>query len=151
MITEESFIDFKCPHCGEMVSFPKEDAGFAQGCPNCTQSFIVPDDGSEVGWEFPLPITTQRLVLRRFAAHDWKDLLEMVSEEEPLTRLHTVPLDEENMLRWLEAEAHVKLTTPDQRFHVGIEVQEGGKLIGYMSLLITGPQRRQAELDIFLS
>ena len=58
MITEESFIDFKCPHCGEPVSFPKENAGFAQACPNCTESLIVPDDGSEVGWEIPLPITT---------------------------------------------------------------------------------------------
>ena len=82
MITEENFIDFKCPCCHEPVSFPKETAGFVQGCPSCNESLIVPDDGSEVGRPIPLPIATPRLVLRRLAAGDWKDLLELMSDEE---------------------------------------------------------------------
>jgi RimJ/RimL family protein N-acetyltransferase len=151
MITEESFIDFKCPACGEPVSFPQESAGFAQACPNCTQSFIVPDDGSEVGWQIPVPITTARLVLRRLAGHDWKDLLELMADEEFFRYQDGIPLDEDAVLHWLESDAHVKLTTPDQTFFLGIELQEGHKLIGYLSLNFTDAQRRQVMFSIGLN
>ena len=151
MITEENFIDFKCPYCDEPVSFPKESAGFVQACPNCTQSLIVPDDDSEVGREIPLPITTPRLVLRRLAASDWKDLLELMSDEEFFRYQDGTPLDEDGVLRWLESDAHVKLTTPDQAFFLGIQVQDGGKLIGYLSLSFTDPQRLQVTFRIGLN
>jgi RimJ/RimL family protein N-acetyltransferase len=151
MITEESFIDFKCPYCGEAVSFPRESAGFALACPNCTESFIVPDDGSEVGWQIPLPISTVRLIIRRLAPGDWKDLLELMSDEEFLRYSDLVPLDEDGVLRWLESDAHVKLTTPDQTFYLGIEVQDGRKLVGYLSLSFTDPQRLQVTFSIGLA
>jgi len=151
MITEESFIDFKCPYCGEAVSFPQENAGFAQACPICTESFIVPDDGSDVGWQIPLPITTARLSIRRLAGRDWQDLLELMSDEDFYRYQDGAPLDEDAVLRWLESDAHVKLTTPDQTLFLGIEVQEGGKLIGYMSLNFTDPQRLQVTFNIGLN
>ena len=144
MITEENFIDFKCPYCGEPVSFPRESAGFAQACPNCTQSLIVPDDGSEVGWQIPLPITTARLVLRRLAPPDWQDLLELASDEEFGLYSGGVPSDEDGVLRWLESDAHVKLTTPDQTIYLGVMLQEGSKLIGLLSMNFTDAQRLQA-------
>jgi RimJ/RimL family protein N-acetyltransferase len=151
MITEESFVDFKCPYCGEPVSFPQESAGFAQACPNCTESLIVPDDGSEVGKQIPLPIKTSRLVLRRLVTHDWKDLLELMSDEEFFLYQDGSPLDEDHVLRWLESDAHVKLTTPEQSFYLGLEVQDGGKLIGYLSLTFTDPQRLQVTFSIGLN
>lgn len=151
MITEESFVDFKCPHCNEPVSFPQESAGFVQACPNCTESFIVPEDGSEVGKQIPLPIKTPRLVLRRLAAHDWKDLLELMSDEEFFRYRDGVPLEEEGVLHWLESDVHVKLTTPEQALYLGIEVQNGGKLIGYLSLTFTDPQRLQVTFSIGLN
>ena len=151
MITEESFVDFKCPYCGEPVSFPQESAGFAQACPNCTESVIVPDDGSEVGKQIPLPIKTPRLILRRLTAHDWRDLLELMSDEEFFRYQDGVPLDEDGVLRWLESDAHVKLTTPDQTLYLAIEVQDGSKLIGYMSLSFTDPQRLQVTFSISLN
>src|ERR1035441_6751594 len=98
MITEESFIDFKCPYCSEPVSFPRESTGFAQACPNCTQSLIVPGDGSEVGHQIPLPVATPKLVLRRLAGSDWKDLLEIISDEEFFRYQDGVPLDEDGVL-----------------------------------------------------
>ena len=139
MITEENFIDFKCPYCEEPVSFPQESAGYLQACPNCTESLIVPDDGSEVGKHIPLPIRTPRIILRRLASSDWKDLLELMSDEEFFRYQDGVPLDEDGVLHWLESDAHVKLTTPEQTFYLGIEVQNGGKLIGYVSLSFTDP------------
>lgn len=137
MITEESFVDFECPYCGASVSFPQADAGFVRACPDCTQSVIVPDDGSSQGRKLPLPIETPRLRLRRFAPGDWRDLLEFMSQEELFHYIGGGPLDEEQVLQWLEREAHVKLTTPDQVFYLGMELKDGGKLVGYVGLNLT--------------
>ena len=134
MITEESFIDFRCPYCQEPVSFPRETAGFVEMCPSCTESLIVPGDGSEEGLKIPLPRPTPRLVLRRLAPGDWRDLLELMADEEFFRYQDATPLDEDGVLRWLQSDGHVKLTTPDQPFIIGIQVQEGEKLIGYASL-----------------
>ncbi len=139
MITEENFIDFKCPYCEETISFPQADAGFARGCPSCTESVIVPDDGSETGRRLPLPIDTPRLALRRFAPGDWKDLLEFMSDEEIFRFIGGGPLEEDELLRWLEAETNVKLTTPDQMFYLGMELKEQNKVIGYVGLRFADP------------
>jgi RimJ/RimL family protein N-acetyltransferase len=151
MITEESFLDFKCPYCESPVSFPRESAGSLQACPSCPESLIVPTDGSESGREIPLPITTPRLVLRRLAAGDWRDLLELMSDEEFFRYQDGVPLDEDAVLRWLESDVHVKLTTPDQPFYLAIQLQEGEKLIGYLSLTFTDAQRLSATFNIGLN
>lgn len=151
MISEEGFLDFKCPYCGEPVSFPADSAGFAVACPACMESLIVPADGSEVGLALPFPLSTPRLVLRRLSASDWKDLLELHSDEE-LFRYHEGgPLEEEQVLRWLENDSHVKLTTPGQPFYLGIEFKDGSKFIGYLRLHFVDQQRLQAHLDILLS
>jgi RimJ/RimL family protein N-acetyltransferase len=150
MITEENFVDFKCPYCGEPVSFPQESTGFAQACPNCTESVIVPADGSEMGGQIPLPITTSRLVIRRLAHGDWKDLMELMSDEGFLQYSDNVPLEEDGVLRWLESDAHVKFTTPDQTIYLGIVTQEGSKLIGLVNLNFTDPQRLQVTFSIGL-
>lgn len=151
MIPEEAFLDFKCPYCGEPVSFPADNAGFAVACPACMESLIVPADGSEIGLALPFPLSTRRLVLRRLSTGDWKDLLELRLDEE-LFRYHEGgPVEEEQVLRWLESDSHVKLTTPGQPFFLGIELQDGNKLIGYLRLQFTDAQRLQAYLDILLS
>lgn len=151
MIAEDNFVDFTCPYCGDPVSFPRESAGFVQACPNCAESFIVPDDGGAVGRAIPLPITTARLVIRRLAAQDWQDLLELMADEEFFRYTDGVPLDEDGILRWLASDAHVKLTTPDQPFFLGLELQDGGKLIGYATLNFTDPQWRQVNFSLGLN
>ena len=147
-ITEESFLDFKCPHCGEPVSFPQDCTGLARECPNCLESLVVPGAGSEAGKKLPIPITTPRLILRRLAAGDWKDLLELYSDEEMFLYDEGHPLEEEEILRWLESDSMVKLTTPGQTFYLGIEAQDSGKLIGQLALRFAEPQRLQAQLTI---
>src|SRR4030095_12230619 len=118
IITEESFIDFKCPYCGELNSFPESFVGFVRECVNCLESLIVPEAGSEVGREIPIPITTERLILRRLGASGWKDLLEFRFDSE------------EDVLRWLEKDRNVKLTTLNETFSLGIQTRDGGKVIG---------------------
>ncbi|MGA2659004.1 MAG: GNAT family protein [Verrucomicrobiota bacterium] len=149
MITEESFIDFRCPYCGETISFPRENAGHPQACPGCTESVIVPEDGSPEGRKLPLPITTERLVLRRFAPADWQDLLECLSDEETFRHMEGRPLEEDDVLRWLERESQVKLTTPDQAFYLGIQSQASEKVVGYVSLSFSEPF--QAALQVVLN
>jgi len=148
MITEESFVDFKCPYCQETVSFPGADAGYARACPMCSATVIVPSDGSGVGKPLPLPLQTERLTLRRFLPGDWKDLLEFMSDEQ-LFAFGGNPLGEDEVLQWLEAERNVKLTTPDQPFYLGIQLKEGEKMIGFVSLRFTDPL--QAMLYIILN
>ncbi len=134
MLDEQSFVDFKCPHCGEAVSFPQPDAGRPRACPNCMDTFIVPKDGSPVGHKLPLPLDTPRLMLRRFSTADWKDLLDIVSDDELFRYTNDGPLDEEGVLRWLEQDRSVTLTTPGQWFFLGLQLKDGGKLIGYAGL-----------------
>ncbi len=148
IITEDSFLAFKCPSCGNPVSFPQDTAGHVQECPNCTESVIVPDDGSEAGRPLPFPLATPRLVLRRFQPGDWKDLLEIVSDEEMFRYGEGRPLGEEEVLGWLETDRHVKLTTANQPFYLGIQLPDGGKLVGYATLSFAEPQRLQAELRV---
>ena len=151
MFTEESFIDFKCPYCGASVSFPQETARFVQACPECNESLIVPKDGSEVGKRPPLPIETPRLVIRRLAPGDWKDLMELTAEEELFQYTAGRPLSEEEVLGWLESDPHVKLTTPNQTFFLAMETREPQKLIGYIGLTQTDPQRLTADLTVLVN
>jgi RimJ/RimL family protein N-acetyltransferase len=151
MITEESFLDFKCPYCGQAVAFPQMNAGSVQACPDCTESLIVPEDASPVGRPIPLPAKTQRLVLRRLNSADWKDLLEFMSDEEMFRFVEAGPNDEEGILRWLERDAVVKLTTPGETIYIGIELQEGSKLVGFVSLNFTDAERQQVMVQVFVN
>ncbi len=151
MTTEESFIDFKCPYCGEPVSFPQANAKSLQACPSCMEALIVPETTSEVGRKIPIPITTARLVLRRLCANDWRGLVELDSEDLsiPLRRRGNED-DEQAIIQWLEHDNSVKLTTPDESFYLGIEVQDGNKLIGLAQLAFSDA-RLQAAINIQVS
>ena len=89
--------------------------------------------------------------MRRLQGGDWKDLLECLSDEELFRYTDGRPLEEEEIIRWLEGDHHVRLTTPNQTFYLGITLQDGGKLIGYVSLSFTDPQRLQAMLAVFMN
>jgi [ribosomal protein S5]-alanine N-acetyltransferase len=138
-ITEETFIDFSCPHCGGVASFPVADVGYVRACPTCFGDVIVPSDGSGSGQALPLPLTLERLTLRRFVPADWHGLMACVPDSE-----------EESILRWIESDSHVRLTTPGQPFCLGIELREAGKLVGYLSLSFTDGERLQAMLSFHL-
>jgi len=86
----ENFVDFKCPYCNEGISFPEPRKGLLEECPICMESVVVPDDGSETGGRVPFPITTERLVLRRFERGDWKGALEMFNDPGATRLRHTI-------------------------------------------------------------
>ncbi|HEU0039580.1 MAG TPA: GNAT family protein [Verrucomicrobiae bacterium] len=162
MITEENFIDFKCPYCGEPVSFPQANAKSLQACPSCMEALLVPETTCEVGRKIPIPITTARLILRRLQSGDWKDLLALDSDgvSLPLVQRGSIKegtflmprgAAEEGIVQWLEHDSSVKLTTPDESFYLGIEIQDGGKLIGLTQLDFTDTGRLQAWINIQVS
>ena len=133
---DEQFLDFKCPYCGDIYSFPQACSGHVRECVNCMESLIVPGTGNPSGKKIPLPITTPRLVLRRLDAGDWKDLLEFMFD------------DEEEATRWLENGRKVKLTTADQTFTLGVQVRNGGKIIGCVGLKFTDFEFLEATISI---
>jgi len=73
-----------------------------------------------------------------------------MSDEEIYHYIPGHPLDEDAILKWLESDAHVKLTTPDQTFCLGMTLQDGGKLIGYIGLRLD-PELLQARITIHLN
>jgi RimJ/RimL family protein N-acetyltransferase len=150
MITEENFLDFACPYCGEPVSFPADHAGTAQACPTCNESVIVPGASGEPGTRIPLPLETSRLTLRRFAPGDWKDLLEIMGQEGLFQYTEGGALDEDAVLAWIERDQHVRFTTHGQPVYLGIEAKEGGRLIGFIALHFADNDRRQAQPEIHI-
>lgn len=148
MISEDNFTDFQCPHCEETVSFPGEDRGKLRACPNCLEDLIVPESGAQTGRKLPLPITTDRVTLRRLCPGDWKDLLEFMGDEE-LFRYAGRSLQEDEILAWLERDRQVRLTTAGQAFWLAIVITQTNKVVGYTGLNLTDPL--QAMLQIFVS
>ena len=135
-IPEVSFLDFKCPYCGELNSFPSDSAGRLRACFNCMESLLVPDAGQETGGKIPLPFHTPRLSLRRLELGDWKDLVEFRFDSE------------DEAMHWLEKERQQKLTALEETFSLGVQVRDGGKLIGCLGLKFTDHEFVQAEISV---
>jgi RimJ/RimL family protein N-acetyltransferase len=150
MITEDNFLDFACPHCKGTVSFPTDLSGSVQECPSCGQTLIVPGDERSEGNRLPLPIDLPQVQLRRFGPADWKDLMECLADEEAHRFTGRRPMEEEEVLRWLDSDGHVKLTTVGQPIYLGIELKENAKLIGYIQLDLDA-QREQATVEALVN
>jgi len=147
-MSEDNFIDFKCPYCEADASFPEPFAGTAQDCPNCLESLVVPKASTPVGGRLPLPIRTARLALRRLKPDDWKDLLDLMSREELFRYEEGHTLDEPGVLRWLETDRTARLTHAGQSFFLGVELQEKARLIGFVSITCHDEAHLQAGLTV---
>lgn len=132
---EITLVDFKCPHCGNPVSFPDRWIGKAQECPTCWQILIVPDPGVEIGRKLPLPFKTARMQLRRFLPVDAKDLIEIATDKELLRYLEWDPVDPaEEVAHWLEKDRNTRLFQRGHNFYMALELIEQPKVIGYVAL-----------------
>lgn len=133
--TEPNFLDFKCPYCGELNSFPQDCIGLVRECVNCMDNLIVPEADSEFGKKIPLPVTSVRLVLRRFEAGDWNDLLKFMFDTE------------EEAAHWLENDSKIKLTTHDRIFSLAVQVLDSGRVVGSVGLRFTDFGYREIEIS----
>jgi RimJ/RimL family protein N-acetyltransferase len=152
-LPDDSFFDFKCPYCGEVNSFPATSVSTLQECASCTESLIVPEAGAETGGRLPLPISTPRLLLRRFCLDDAVALLEMVAQD-PSSAL---PVTETDVDQWIESQRAARFTRSENGVYLAIELEGSRELAGFVlpyyadgfrnnagfTLTITPPRRRQ--------
>ncbi len=117
------------------------------------EPIIVPEAGAPTGGKLQLPISTPRLLLRRFRPDDAGPLVEMVAQDESCA----LPVTETNVDQWIEEQRAAQFTRSQQGVYLAIEIVEGGKLAGFvvpyfsdglrhnagLTLTIAAPYRRQ--------
>jgi RimJ/RimL family protein N-acetyltransferase len=150
-MAEETFIDFTCPYCRTLISFADHRVGLLEQCPSCIEPVIVPNDGSETGRRLPFPITTPRLILRRFNPDDWKDLIEVGADEISTPDEDATAGHEEAVIRWLRQDAVSKLTQPPRSLCLGLELRSNPKLIGYITLSLEDELYLQGDVSVTLN
>jgi RimJ/RimL family protein N-acetyltransferase len=148
---EITFVDFKCPHCGNAVSFPEQWIGRAQECPTCSQILIVPKQGVEIGAKLPIPFKTSGLLLRRLNPIDFNDLLEIVSDENLVRYQDWYPLDEQEVENWLAGDQKTLLFQRGHVFYLALELLEQPKVIGYVALTYLEKDNSEMSVDVLVN
>jgi RimJ/RimL family protein N-acetyltransferase len=148
---EVTFVDFKCPHCGNPVSFPDQWIGRPQECPNCFQILIVPKPGVEVGAKLPIPFKTSRLLLRRLVPIDSNHLLEIVGDENLVRYQDWYPYDDDEVQKWLASDQKTLLFQPGHVFYLAMELLEQPKVIGYIGLAYLDKDNSEMSLDLLIN
>jgi ribosomal-protein-alanine N-acetyltransferase len=153
ILPEESFFDFKCPYCGGVNSFPASSAHTLQECASCSETIILPEGDAETGGRLPLPISTLRLLVRKFRPDDALPLLKLVEQDESCA----LPITETDVDQWIESQATARFTRSENGIYLAVELAEAQELVGYVlayysdgshntsgfALTITPPRRRQ--------
>ncbi|HTS19363.1 MAG TPA: GNAT family N-acetyltransferase [Verrucomicrobiae bacterium] len=147
-MSEDSFIAFTCPKCGNAVEYSEDCAGSAQPCPYCGEDVLVPRGDNAEGSALPLPIETPRLSLRKLQPEDLPDALEILSDPETFQYEERPPMDEDEAKRWLERVVKEKLSDISGQLTLGIALHDGGKLIGLAWIRYTDSNRQQASVGI---
>jgi RimJ/RimL family protein N-acetyltransferase len=134
MLTEENFFDCSCPHCGGTNSLPGESAGRIQECARCGQDFVTSADKSATGLKIPLPLTLSAVTLRAVEERDLNDLLPLMPPWNVREELAFGRVNEMAVLRWIEAENHLKFTSPNRKVCLVVESVEAKKVVGVVTL-----------------
>ena len=132
-------MDFKCPYCDALNSFPSSAAGLTRQCMNCIEAFIVPSHGEQIAKKVLLPIETEKFRLRRFEPEDWEALLEFQCE------------DEGEATSWLHQVSQVRFGEVRRPFELAIALRDSGKVIGSAGLMFTDPALNQMEISLSLN
>lgn len=114
----EDYLDFKCPHCGALNSFPTSAARLVRECVNCLDLLIVPAKDGEPARKLPVTVEGPRIRLRALHATDWKDLLEFQFA------------DEDDATSWILASGTMRMGEMRGPFYLAVEVRETNKVVG---------------------
>jgi RimJ/RimL family protein N-acetyltransferase len=150
-MSEETYISFACPKCGNSVEYLDQYAGSAQPCPYCGEDIIVPRSGDQEGFVLPLPIETPRLLLRRLQMTDFSDTLEILSDNEIFHYDERPPMEEDEVKGWLEQVVKEKLSDPRGELTLGLDLKGVQKLVGLLSFRYRDRNRQQATLSITIA
>jgi ribosomal-protein-alanine N-acetyltransferase len=135
-IVGEDYLDFKCPYCGTLNSFPTSAAGLLRECVNCLDLLLVPKKDGEPGRKLPVPLDVRGLRLRTFQASDWKDLLAFQFQEE------------DEATGWIHSMSTVRSTETRQPFYLAIEARDAHKVVGTLGIRFVDPSFNQVELSL---
>ncbi|HEY0457001.1 MAG TPA: GNAT family protein [Verrucomicrobiae bacterium] len=148
-VTEQEFLDFKCPYCGRTISFPTTDIGEIRECPTCTEALIVPEPGAAFAAKIPIPISTPRLLLRKPDSEDAPALLELLTDGTALHELGWEPWDIEQVEQFILREKVVRFPQNDTKMYLSIDLVEKSTVIG-LAYLSLSEDRKLADLAIVL-
>jgi RimJ/RimL family protein N-acetyltransferase len=151
ILGQRDFVDFKCPRCAKVVSFPEDWIGSVQDCPWCSQSIVVPEGLKEVAREVHMSVRTRRLQLRRLNMGDRIDLLALMSNADSFGYLGWQTMDEEAVDAWLERDARIHHMEPDVTLYFGVELLSTSKLIALVGFDYQGQKTAQAGFDVVVS
>jgi len=133
-IVGEDYLDFKCPHCGALNSFPTSAARLLRQCLNCLDLLLVPAKDGEPGRKLPLPMETYSIRLRPFQAPDWKDLLEYQFK------------DEDEATGWIHSLTRPAHHENFRELILAVENRHAPKVIATLTIRFTDNSFEQAEL-----
>ena len=145
---EITFVDCKCPHCGNPVSFPNQFIGRAQECPTCSLILVVPKPGVEVGANLPIPFQTSRLLFRRLTPTDSNDLMEIVGDEDLLRYHDWYAMDEQAVQTWLVNDQKQQLFQSGPNFYLALELLEQPKVVGFVAMTLYEKENLEVSVSI---
>jgi len=132
----EDFLDFKCPHCGALNSFPTSTAKLVRECVNCLDLLIVPAQDGEVARKVAMEVEGPRVRLRPLQATDWKDLLEFQFEEE------------DEATGWILTSGTMRTGEMRGSFYLAVEVRETRKVVGTVGFRFLDMSFNQVEITL---
>jgi RimJ/RimL family protein N-acetyltransferase/phage FluMu protein Com len=132
----EDYLDFKCPHCGALNSFPTSAAKLVRECVNCLDLFVVPEKDGEPARKLSLEVEGPRIRLRFFEARDWKDLLEYQFQ------------DEDEATGWILKSSTLRTSEHRDPFYLAAEVRETHKVVGTVGFRFLDVSFNQVEISL---
>lgn len=132
----EDYLDFKCPHCGALNSFPTSAARLVRECVNCLDLFVVPARDGEPGRKLAMTVEGPRVKLRPLQATDWKDLLEFQFE------------DEDEATSWIPKSGTMRTGEVREPFYLAVEVRETRKVLATVGFRFLDVLCNQVEITL---
>ena len=134
-----------------MLSFPESRLGSAQECPHCSETLVVSPADSGTDGKLPVPIQTQRLLLRPLRDDDLSDWLELVTDEDSYKYFHFYAPSEEEASSGFEQNRRLRPAQPNGHLALGIQLQNEAKIIGGLWFYLTDPEEhRQGTFRIII-
>jgi RimJ/RimL family protein N-acetyltransferase/phage FluMu protein Com len=135
-IISEDFLDFKCPHCGALNSFPTWAAKLVRECYNCLDLLIVPEKDGDAARKLAMTVEGPRVRLRALQATDWKDLLEFQFQ------------DEDEATSWILKSSTLRTGDVRDPFYLAVEVRDTHKVVGTVGFRFLDVFFNQVEVSL---
>lgn len=94
-------------------------------------------------------ITSERLLLRRFAGHDTKDLLDLVSDPAVARVIPEIKADEADIIKYIDRQNSYEPFERGKCFDLAIDLKKESKVIGLLTLVVK--EHRQGQIGWVLN